>query len=126
MPSAKQIAWRKKFAKMSKAGVFRSTKKGKARAKETAEYLGNIRRVREADEKYAKSLKKSKQLSQKERSKMIQTKRKEVYGDKRGMEQAELASLNRTIPQFEMVYLSKQSQKILDSMKKRRDILRKK
>jgi len=59
MPSAKQIAWRKKFARMSKAGVFRTTKKGKARAKETAEYLGNIRRVREADEKYAKSLKKS-------------------------------------------------------------------
>jgi len=60
MASAKQIAWRKKFARMSKAGVFRTTKKGKARAKETAEYLGNIRRVREADKKYAQSLKKPK------------------------------------------------------------------
>ena len=29
MPSAKQIAWRKKFARMSKAGVFR--KKSKVR-----------------------------------------------------------------------------------------------
>jgi len=27
MASAKQIAWRKKFAKMSKAGVFRKTTK---------------------------------------------------------------------------------------------------
>ena len=63
MASAKQIAWRKKFARMSKAGVFRTTKKGKARAKETAEYLGNIRRVREADKKYAQSLKKSKSSS---------------------------------------------------------------
>ena len=78
--------------------------------------------------KYAKKGKrgKSKQLSQKERSKMIQTKRKEVYGDKRGMEQAELTALNRQIPQFEMVNMSPQSQKILDSMKKRRDILSKK
>ena len=92
MASAKQIAWRKKFAKMAKSGKF----------------------------------KKSKQLSQKERSKMIQTKRKEVHGDKRGMEQAELTALNRQIPQFEMVNMSPQSQKILDSMKKRRDILSKK
>ena len=56
MASAKQIAWRKKFARMSKAGVFRSTKKGKARAKssgspevqaQTAQHLGGIRRSRE-------------------------------------------------------------------------------
>ena len=60
MASAKQIAWRKKFARMSKAGVFRkTTKKEKKRLDEKHEYLGNIRRVREADEKYAKSLKKS-------------------------------------------------------------------
>ena len=58
MPSAKQIAWRKKFAKMAKSGVFRkTTKKEKKRLDEKHEYLGNIRRVREADEKYAKSLK---------------------------------------------------------------------
>ena len=32
MASAKQIAWRKKFARMSKAGVFRkTTKKEKTR-----------------------------------------------------------------------------------------------
>jgi len=87
MASAKQIAWRKKFARMSKAGVFRTTKKGKARAKETAEHLGGIRRSRELDE---------------------------------------LEKLNDTISQFEMVNMSPQSQKILDSMKKRRDILSKK
>ena len=29
MPSAKQIAWRKKFARMSKAGKFRKAKKSK-------------------------------------------------------------------------------------------------
>ena len=50
MASAKQIAWRKKFARMSKAGVFRSTKKGKARAKETAQHLGGIRRSRQLDQ----------------------------------------------------------------------------
>jgi len=61
MASAKQIAWRKKFAKMAKSGVFRkTTKKEKKRLDEKHEYLGNIRRVREADAKYAKSLKKSK------------------------------------------------------------------
>ena len=61
MASAKQIAWRKKFARMSKAGVFRkTTKKEKKRLDEKHEYLGNIRRVREADKKYAQSLKKSK------------------------------------------------------------------
>ena len=96
MASAKQIKARKLFAKRSKRGDFK------------------------------KAIAKTKQLSQKERSKMIQTKRKEVYGDKRTMEQKELESLNRTIPQFEMVELSKQSQKILNSMKKRRDILSKK
>ena len=42
------------------------------------------------------------------------------------LEQKELENLNRDIPQFEMVNLGKQSQKILDSMKKRRDILSKK
>ena len=87
MASAKQIAWRKKFGRMAKAGVFRTTKKGKARAKETAEHLGGIRRSRELDE---------------------------------------LEKLNDTISQFEMVNMSPQSQKILDSMKKRRDILSKK
>ena len=61
MASAKQIAWRKKFARMSKAGVFRkTTKKEKKRLDEKHEYLGNIRRVREADKKYAQSLKKPK------------------------------------------------------------------
>ena len=32
MPSAKQIAWRKKFARMSKAGKFRKPKKKSAKA----------------------------------------------------------------------------------------------
>ena len=116
MASAKQIAWRKKFARMSKAGVFRTTKKGKARAKETAEYLGNIRRVREADKKYAQSLKKSNLHP-------ITAKKRMTRNE---LEQKELENLNRDIPQFEMVNLGKQSQKILDSMKKRRDILSKK
>ena len=62
MASAKQIAWRKKFARMSKAGVFRSTKKGKARAKETAEYLGGIRRSRELDKIEGQIVKLEKEL----------------------------------------------------------------
>ena len=33
MPSKKQIAWRKKFAKMAKAGKFRGNKGSKARTK---------------------------------------------------------------------------------------------
>jgi len=75
MASAKQIAWRKKFGRMSKAGVFRkTTKKEKKRLDEKHEYLGNIRRVREADEKYAKSLKKSK----KPKSKITQKLKKEM------------------------------------------------
>ena len=31
MPSAKQIAWRKKFARMSKAGKFKKSKKSKSK-----------------------------------------------------------------------------------------------
>ena len=42
------------------------------------------------------------------------------------LEQKELENLNRNIPQFDMVNLGKASQRILDSMKKRQSILRKK
>jgi len=42
MPSAKQIAWRKKVVKMSKAGVFRSTKKGREEAKERSKYVADV------------------------------------------------------------------------------------
>ena len=42
MASAKQIAWRKKFARMSKAGVFRSTKKGRESAQERSKYVADV------------------------------------------------------------------------------------
>ena len=42
MASAKQIAWRKKFARMSKAGVFRTTKKGRESAKEASKYVADV------------------------------------------------------------------------------------
>jgi len=83
MASAKQIAWRKKFARMSKAGKFKKSKKSNLHP-----ITGKKRMTRNE------------------------------------LEQKELENLNRNIPQFEMVNLGKQSQKILDSMRKRRDILK--
>jgi hypothetical protein len=63
MPSAKQIAWRKKFARMSKAGVFRKGKNsvdivqkrrarntGKAGTLQARENLKNIRKEWDIEE----------------------------------------------------------------------------
>ena len=113
MPSAKQIKARKAFVK-------KYAKKGKS--------------------KYAKNigeLKKGKKLNPKSQKKVdnalanLYRKSQGRFGKPKRMtnnelEQKELENLNRNIPQFEMVNMGKQSQKILDSMKKRRDILSKK
>ena len=100
MASAKQIAWRKKFARMSKAGAFKKK------------------------QSQSKSAKNPKSIGAKKSNLHPITGKKRMTRNE--LEQKELENLNRDIPQFEMVNLGKQSQKILDSMKKRRDILSKK
>ena len=110
MASAKQIAWRKKFARMSKAGKFK--KKSKVRKPDGSRQSDFIPQYEFDEARRKKEGKPS------------------IFGTKRmtrnELEQEELKNLNRNIPQFEMVNMSPQSQKILDSMKKRRDILSKK
>ena len=45
MASAKQIAWRKKFARMSKAGKFKKSKKSSTKSNPHPKEKGEIKRV---------------------------------------------------------------------------------
>jgi len=54
MASAKQIAWRKKFARMSKAGAFKKTKKSKSKVKNTKSNKSKSKQDRETDKLYIK------------------------------------------------------------------------
>jgi hypothetical protein len=109
MPSAKQIAWRKKFARMVKSGKFRKSKRKPL-------WLKGSQASKMTDAQIIAKSKKSNLHPITGKKRMTRNE----------LEQKELENLNRDIPQFEMVNLGKQSQKILDSMKKRRDILSKK
>ena len=115
MASAKQLAWRKKFAKMAKSGKFRKKKTSTKNP-----YPKSHPRYEDAKKhphKYGKH-------QDAHVAEFDVTSKKRMTRNE--LEQKELENLNRNIPQFEMVNMGKQSQKILDSMKKRRDILSKK
>ena len=53
MPSAKQIAWRKKFAKMSKAGKFKKSTETKSSSKTYEQKFAEWQKARPKKEKIA-------------------------------------------------------------------------